>query len=66
MTEEQIEQIQEEEIQVSVVEEPTAEVASEEELDQYTKKVSKRINKKNQQIRAEKDRAEQAERRVAD
>ena len=43
MTEEQIEQIQEEEIQVSVVEEPTAEVASEEELDQYTKKVSKRI-----------------------
>ncbi len=66
MTEEQIEQIQEEEIQVSVVEEPTAEVASEEELDQYTKKVSKRINKKNQQIRAEKDRAEQAERMVAE
>ena len=66
MTEEQIEQIQEEEIQVSVVEEPTAEVASEEELDQYTKKVSKRINKKNQQIRAEKDRAEQAERMVVE
>ena len=66
MTEQQAEQIQEEEIQVSVVEEPTAEVASEEELDQYTKKVSKRINKKNQQIRAEKDRAEQAERMVAE
>lgn len=70
MTEEQIEQIQEEEIQVSVVEEPTsapqAEVASEDELDQYTKKVSKRINKKNQQIRAESDRAEQAERMVAE
>jgi len=66
MTEEQAKQIQEEEIQVSVVEEPTAEVASEEELDQYTKKVSKRINKKNQQIRAEKDRAEQAERMVVE
>jgi hypothetical protein len=70
MTEEQKEQIQEEEIQVSVVEEPSsapqAEVASEDELDQYTKKVSKRINKKNQQIRAEKDRAEQAERMVAE
>ena len=66
MTEQQADQIKEEEIQVSVVEEPTAEVASEEELDQYTKKVSKRINKKNQQIRAEKDRAEQAERMVVE
>ena len=66
MTEQQKEQIQEEEIQVSVIEEPIAEVASEDELDQYTKKVSKRINKKNQQIRAESDRAEQAERMVAE
>ena len=51
MTQEQEAQTQEQEIQVSVVEEQPAPVgepvASEEELDQYTKKVSKRINKKN-------------------
>ena len=41
-------------------------VASEEELDQYTKKVSKRINKKNQQIRAEKQRADEAVRMIAE
>jgi|TARA_R110001592_G_scaffold326962_1_gene607991 hypothetical protein len=70
MTQEQEAQTQEEEIQVSVVEEQPAPVgepvASEEELDQYTKKVSKRINKKNQQIRAEKQRADEAVRMIAE
>lgn len=70
MTQEQQAQTQEEEIQVSVVEEQPAPVgepvASEEELDQYTKKVSKRINKKNQQIRAEKQRADEAVRMIAE
>tara|TARA_R110001583_G_scaffold177834_1_gene333492 strand:- start:173 stop:1096 length:924 start_codon:yes stop_codon:yes gene_type:complete len=70
MTQEQEAQTQEQEIQVSVVEEQPAPVgepvASEEELDQYTKKVSKRINKKNQQIRAEKQRADEAVRMIAE
>jgi len=64
--EEQNIQKQEEEINIEIVDEPeespvaTKKVDTDDELDNYTKSVSKRINKKNQQIREAEARAQQA------
>ena len=65
--EEAKEQIQEEEINISVVEDSQDEaqvadkaVDSDEELDRYTKGVSKRINKLNKRTREAEERAEQS------
>ncbi len=70
MSEEQVEQKQEEEIAFTVVDD-TAEsqttdtVDSDDELDKYTKNVSKRINNLNKKTRQAEERALQAERLLA-
>ncbi len=60
--EEQVEELEievQEDAVVEAADQPAA--SSDEELDSYTKTVSKRINKKNQQIRAAEERAAQFE-----
>ena len=64
MEEQNIER-QEEEVNIEIVDEPQEQVAqknvdTDDELDKYTKNVSRRINKKNQQIREAEERAQQA------
>ena len=65
MEEQNIER-QEEEVNIEIVDEPQEEqvaknnVDTDDELDKYTKNVSRRINKKNQQIREAEERAQQA------
>ena len=67
MTAENTNPEQVEEVEIDVREDATVEaaqtenVSTDDELDSYSKKVSKRINKKNQQIRAAEDRAAQFE-----
>ena len=61
MEEQNIER-QEEEVNIEIVDEPQEQVAqknvdTDDELDKYTKNVSRRINKKNQQIREAEERA---------
>jgi hypothetical protein len=51
----------EEEIEIQVTEEPAAEANSEDELERYTKSVSKRINKLNAKTREAEQRAQQYE-----
>jgi|TARA_B100001094_G_scaffold128789_1_gene124835 hypothetical protein len=70
MSEEQVEQKQEEEIAFTVVDDTavsqtTATVDSDDELDKYTKNVSKRINNLNKKTRQAEERALQAERLLA-
>jgi len=70
MSEEQVEQKKEEEIAFTVVDDTaesqsTATVDSDDELDKYTKNVSKRINNLNRRNREAEDRALQAERLLA-
>ena len=67
MTAENTNPEQVEEVEIDVQEDATVEaaqtenVSTDDELDSYSKKVSKRINKKNQQIRAAEERAAQFE-----
>jgi hypothetical protein len=70
MSEEQVEQKKEEEIAFTVVDDTaesqsTATVDSDDELDKYTKNVSKRINNLNKKTRQAEERALQAERLLA-
>ena len=64
--EEQNIESQEEEVKIDIVDDPQEEqvaqqnVDTDDELDKYTKNVSRRINKKNQQIREAEERAQQA------
>tara|TARA_R110000803_G_scaffold741_5_gene2541 strand:- start:336 stop:785 length:450 start_codon:yes stop_codon:yes gene_type:complete len=61
----QVEQPEIDEVEVQIEDQVVEAVGSDEELQDYSKSVSKRINKKNQQIRAAEDKAARLEQMLA-